>query len=204
MVYNKNVPKNHKKKERSVMKEKVAKILASKRKSGLKMKDLSKLEGQHINVSSGVTHSDVHDAVTIKANIEELKRRVKELEALLEPLHDSISGELQQLQTSPLDSVEYVNSGLRAYLYPKNTKSGQVDIKAYQKLAKEKGLTKELVVKVPAVNEDGLILAMQRGDITHEEFLSVSLQAPTYVLEMKAVKEEDGTTTSSATDVNAG
>jgi hypothetical protein len=186
------------------MKEKTAKILSSKKKEGMKVKELSKVEGQHINISSGVTEPSLHDAVAIKANIEELKRRIKELEAMLEPLHDGISDELRQFQTSPHDSVEYVNNGLRAYLYPKNTKSGQVDIKAYEKMAKEKGLTKEVVVKVPTVNEKGLIVAMQRGDITHEEFLSVALQNTTYVLEMKAVKEEDGTTTSTATDVNAG
>ncbi len=170
-------------------KEKDTNILMSKKNNAQKLKDLSKFEGQHINVSDGVSELTLSNALKVKAQLEEIEAQQKELERRYQSLRNQIVDELTDIQANQYDSVEYVNNGKRAYLYPKNTQSGKLDEDKLKQLARKKKIYSKIFKPTVMVDDTELIKALQEGLITPDEFRQVTLQKITHVLEIKAVNE---------------
>jgi hypothetical protein len=164
-----------------------SKILTSKKASGTKLKEISKIEGKHINVTEGIDFFTLTMALKVKAQIEQLESTLKELETQLKPLRDELASQASELKESEYDSVEFVNDGKRLYMYPKNTKSGKYDESKLVELAKQKKIYSKIFKKTVKVDEDELIKALQQGKITPDEFRQISLQVLTDVVEIKTV-----------------
>ncbi len=172
-------------------KEQDAKIITSKKTPSQKLKDLSKIEGKHINVSQGINDETLALAIKKKAQIEELERDLKELEKGYQSLRNDLLAQIEGIQDSEYDTVEYVNDGKRAFKYPKNSKSGQVDEAKLTELAKKKRITSKVFKTVKVVNEDALINLIHAGKITADEYRAVTIQKISPVLEIKVVSESE-------------
>jgi predicted transcriptional regulator len=170
-------------------KEKDTNILMSKKSTSQKLKDLSKYEGQHINVSEGVSELTLSNALKVKSQLEEIEAQQKELEKRYQALRDQIVDELSDIQASQYDTVEYVNNGKRAHLYPKNTQSGKIDEVKLEKLARKKKIYSKIFKPTVVVDDKELIKALQDGTISTDEFRAITLQKITHVLEIKLVSE---------------
>jgi hypothetical protein len=166
-------------------KENDSKILTSKKTTSAKLKELSKMQGLHINITEGVDKDNLTLALKKKAQIEELERQLKELEKQYQPLRDAILNDIEAIQTSEYDNVEYTAEGQRAFKYPKNSKSGQVDEAKLEELGKQKRVLGKVFKMVRVVDEDNLIKLLQTGKITADEYRAVTLQKISPVLEIK-------------------
>lgn len=184
-------------------KEQDTKTLMSKKSDSAKLKELSKLEGQHINITSGIDIFTLTQALRVKAQMEQLESTLKELEKQYQPLRDELLGQVEQVQNSEYDSVEYVNDGKRLYKYPKNSKSGKYDESKLADLARNKKIYSKIFKKVVQVDESALIKALQQGKITPDEFRAITIQMISPVIEIKTVAEQP-VETSNNDDVNAG
>jgi hypothetical protein len=168
-------------------KENDTKVLMSKKSDSAKLKELSKKAGQHINVTTGIDDEVLILALKKKVQMEQLERELKELDSSYQGLRDQLLQQVSLIQTSELDSVEYVNQGKRLYKYPKNTKSGKYNEKELAELAKKRKVYSKIFKKVVTVDEAELIKAMQQGKITAEEFRAITIQQISPVLEIKHV-----------------
>ena len=166
-------------------KENDAKILTSKKTDSAKLKELSKIEGKHINISQGIEKETLTLALKKKTQMEELERELKELEKGYQTLRDAILFQIEGIQESEYDTVEYVNDGQRAFKYPKNSKSGQVDEKKLEELARKKKVYSRVFKEVKVINDAELLKLLQDGTITPDEYRSVTIQKISPVLELK-------------------
>ncbi len=188
------------------MKQSDSKILTSKKTESAKLKDLSKIVGQHINTSEGIDIDLLTEALKLKAQQEQLESALKEVEKMLKPLRDSLVEQAVGMKTSKYDSIEYINDGKRLYVYPKNTKSGKYDEKLLEQLARKNKIYKKIFEPTVKINETELLNAMLEEKITPDEFRAITLQVLTDVAEMKVVAEGSGVQSNSEqdTDKNVG
>jgi hypothetical protein len=168
-------------------KENDVKILMSKKSDSAKLKELSKKSGQHINVTTGIDDETLTNALKKKVQMEQLERELKELDSQYQGLRDELLQQVSLIQTSELDSVEYVGDGKRLYKYPKNSKSGKYNEHELKELAKKKKVYGKIFKKTVVVDETELIKALQQGKITAEEFREITIQQISPVLEIKFV-----------------
>jgi hypothetical protein len=171
-------------------KENDVKIVMSKKSDSAKLKELSKIEGQHLNVSEGIDNVTLTLALKKKTQMEELERQLKELETQYQALRNELLGQVESIENSEYDSIEYVNNGQRLYKYPKNSKAGKLDEQKLTDLARAKKLYSKIFKKVVVVDESALIKALQQGKISADEFRSVTLQQISPVIEIKYVQTE--------------
>jgi hypothetical protein len=168
-------------------------LFAPKKTSTQKLKELSKIEGKHINVSQGIDTEILTLAIKKKAQIEELERELKDLEKSYQGLRGEILTQIEGIEESKYDTVEYVNDGQRAFKYPRNSKSGQLDEQKLETLARKKKAYSKVFKKVTTtvVDEDALLTLLQNGTFTTDEYKSVTVQKISPVLEIKAVNESE-------------
>ena len=185
-------------------KEQDTKTLMSKKSDSAKLKELSKIDGQHINITSGIDIFTLTQALRVKAQMEQLESTLKDLEKQYQPLRDELLSQVEQSQNSEYDSVEYINEGKRLYKYPKNTKSGKYDEKKLEVIARKKKIYKQIFKTEIVVNESALIKALQEGKITPDEFRAITIQMISPVIEIKTVAEQPVETSNNNDDKNAG
>jgi restriction endonuclease S subunit len=171
-------------------KEQDTKTLMSKKSDSAKLKELSKIEGQHINITSEIDVFTLTQALRVKAQMEQLESALKELEKQYQPLRDELLLQVEQVQGSEYDSVEYINEGKRLYKYPKNSKSGKYDERKLAELTKKKKIYSKIFKKVVQVDESELIKSLQSGKISADEFRAISIQMISPVIEIKQVVEQ--------------
>ena len=183
-------------------KENDVKVLMSKKSDSSKLKELSKKEGQHLNVNDGIDEMTITLALKKKTQMEELERELKQLDSEYQKLRDELLSQVETIQDSEYDTVEYTNNGKRLFKYPKNTKSGKYDEKQLAELAKKRKIYSKIFKKVVTVDEGALIKALQEKKITAEEFRAISIQQISPVLELKYVNE--GSQSVEDNDLNVG
>jgi hypothetical protein len=170
-------------------KEKDAKTLASKKTPSQQLKELSKIEGKYLHVSEGIDKATLTLALQVKSQMEQLEGQLKELDNRYQSLRDELLAQIEGIETSVYDTVEYNNEGQRAFKYPKNSKSGQVDEQKLETLAKQKRVLSKVFKKVRVINEVELLKLLQSGKITVDEYRAVTIQKISPVLEIKKVAE---------------
>lgn len=171
-------------------KEKESKVLSSKKTPSQQLKELSKVEGRYIHTTEGIDKATLTLALQVKAQKELLEGQLKELENRYQSLRDELLAQIDDVQTSENDTVEYVNDGQRAFKYPKNSQAGKIDEVKLEVLAKSKRVMSKVFKKVRVVNEVELLKLLQSGKITIDEYRAVTIQKISPVLEIKKVAEQ--------------
>jgi hypothetical protein len=164
------------------------------------LKELSKIEGRYIHTTEGIDRATLTLALQVKAQKELLEGQLKELDNRYQMLRDELLSQIEGIETSPYDTVEYVNDGQRAFKYPKNSQAGKIDEVKLEVLAKSKRVMSKVFKKVRVVNEVELLKLLDNGKITLDEYRAITIQKISPVLEIKKVAEQIETDTES----NAG
>jgi hypothetical protein len=165
------------------------------------LKEKSKVVGSYLNATDGVDVFTLTQILKKKTQLEELKKAVKEFEAEYNGLRDEIVGQIEQIETSKYDTVDVVLDNMRAKKYPRNSKAGKVDEEKTMEFARKKKIIGRLYEKKLVLNEEKLVELLEDGTITQNEFIKISIQAISPVLEVSYVDEKEGENTPSVDEV---
>ena len=168
------------------------------------LKEKSKIGGSYINATEGVDTFTLTQILRKKTQLEELKKAVKELETEYNQLRDEIVSQIESIQTSKYDTVDVVMDNMRVRKYPKNTKAGQIKEDEMKQLAKDKKLIGKLYEKKLVLDQEKLVKALEEGLITEKEFVSVTVQAISPVLEVSYVDEKSTDQSTDQSDERVG
>lgn len=164
------------------------------------LKEKTKVVGEYINTTEGVDKFTLIQILKKKAQLDELKAVVKEMESEYNNLRDEIVGQIEGIQTSKYDTVDVMIDNMRARKHPRNSKAGKISESELMELARKKKIIGQLYEKKLVLNEEKLVELLDNGTITQDEFIAISIQAITPVLEVSYVDEKVKPITTENTD----
>lgn len=155
------------------------------------LKEKSKVVGGYVKLEGDALDKfTLNQILKKKTQIDELKSILKDLENTYDKLRDELKEQIESVENDKYDTVEYVEDGMRAFKYPRNSKAGKIDSEKMMELARQKKIIGKLYEKKLVLNEDKLVSLIEEGIITDAEFISVSIQAISPVIEVSYVDEK--------------